>query len=264
MKKDRIVPKVAVWIISAALLFLAAMPAGAADAPTADEWKFTADLYGFLAGIGGKTGSGDDIDIPFDKILDNLDMTFMGGLGASKGKWSFAVDIVYMDLSADNKSDFTLPIGHEGLTVSTSASVDLKSWIVTPTIGYQLIDAERGSLNLIAGVRYFSMDIDFNLKATGPFTTRKFKLSASPDVWDGIVGVKGQLNLGSSWFLPCYADVGGGDSQLTWQVFGGVGYRFQHLDLVAGYRYLAYEFDPNPAVDKLNISGPLVGLRFHF
>jgi opacity protein-like surface antigen len=248
-----------------ALLLMAAIPALAADSGAADQWKFSANLYGFIAGIGGKTTGGDDIDVPFDTLLENLELTFMGGFSAHKGRIFLGVDLVYLSLSEDNDNQFTLPLSHEGLTLSTKAGLDLDSWIVTPTLGYNVIETKQGSLGVLAGARYFSMNIDLQLTAVGPRTTRHFTLSASPDVWDAIVGIKGELNLAPGWFLPYYADVGGGDSELTWQVFGGVGCRiYKNFDLIAGYRYLEYRFEPNPAVDKLNFSGPIVGAKYRF
>lgn len=56
----------------------------------------------------------------------------------------------------------------------------------------------------------------------------------SIDNRDGIVGVKGRLALGSAsgWFVPHYADVGAGDSHLTWQAMAGIGYAFQGFELI--------------------------------
>ena len=55
---------------------------------------------------------------------------------------------------------------------------------------------------------------------------------------------------------------------MTWQAFGGVGYRFGSWDLVAGYRYLAWEFDDDDkgggTFNDLDISGPMVGVKFVF
>ncbi len=240
------------------------MNTGAADLSAGNKWKFTGDIYLFAAGIGGESSSGGDIDVPFSDILKDLEMAFMGGLQARKGKWSLGADVIYMELSQSNDGQLGLPVGHEGLTVSTSSNLDLKAWIVTPTVGYNLIDTEKGTLDVIVGARYLSLNIDLDLTAVGPITTRKFQLSDSPHNWDGIVGVRGQLNLTPTWYLPYYADVGEGDSKATYQAFAGVGYRFKRVDAVVGYRYLAYEFEPNPAVRKLNFSGPIAGVKFAF
>jgi hypothetical protein len=269
MNANRLVAKIAGVLVAACLSTTVwaqspGMYTGAADSSAGDKWKFTGNIYFFAAGIGGESSSGGDIDVSFSDILENLDMSFMGVLQARKGKWSLGADVMYMDLSPSNDGQLPLPVEHEGLTVSTSANLDLKAWIVTPNVGYNLIDTEKGTLDVIVGARYITFDIDLDLTAVGPVTTRKFQLSDSPRNWDGIVGIRGQLNLAPTWYLQYYADVGEGDSKATYQAFAGVGYRFKSVDAVVGYRYLAYEFEPNPAVRKLNFSGPIAGVKFAF
>ena len=82
---------------------------------------------------------------------------------------------------------------------------------------------------------------------------------------DGIVGVRGHVPIGDKWYIPFYFDIGTGDTQLTWQILGGVGYRFKHFDLVGGYRYMDWNFNNNDDVfGDLNLSGPFVGAKFVF
>jgi hypothetical protein len=54
-------------------------------------------------GSGGETTSGDNIDISFSDIIENLDMSFMGTLTASKGKWTLITDAVYTNFTLDTK-----------------------------------------------------------------------------------------------------------------------------------------------------------------
>jgi opacity protein-like surface antigen len=62
--------------------------------------------------------------------------------------------------------------------------------------------------------------------------------------------------------------VGTGDTDMSWQAFGGIKYSFSRLDLVAGYRHLEWDFDDNDTggelFDDLYISGPVLGLRYNF
>ncbi|MBK6396605.1 MAG: hypothetical protein IPF73_19570, partial [Betaproteobacteria bacterium] len=48
-----------------------------------------------------------------------------------------------------------------------------------------------------------------------------------------IIGVKGRYAFGADrrWFAPYYLDVRTGDSDLTWQAMGGLGYRFSWGDI---------------------------------
>jgi hypothetical protein len=88
--------------------------------------------------------------------------------------------------------------------------------------------------------------------------------SVSVRNWDGIVGVKGRFSFGTDrrWFVPYYADVGAGDSDLTYQLLTGIGYSFQWGEMVAQWRYLSY--DLGLKIDKLSFNGPAVALNFRW
>jgi hypothetical protein len=51
---------------------------------------------------------------------------------------------------------------------------------------------------------------------------------------------------------------------LTWQAMAGIGYKFKWFHVNAVYRYLKWDFDDNAALDKLDISGPALGIKFVF
>jgi len=248
-------------VFATAALTLALSVAHAADSAPGTGWKYTADIYLFAAGVGGETKTGGDVDIGFDTLLKDLDMGFMGVLGARKGMWSLNADVIYLDVSADNSGQLTLP---GSINIATSSTAELKGWIVTPYVRYNLIDTEQGSLDAIAGARYLYLDASLKLTTVGPIARRDARISGSGTAWNGIVGVRGRLNVAPKWYVPYYADVGTGESNLTWQLFAGVGYQFKSFDAVVGYRYLAWN-DIGIAVFKdLDLSGPLVGVKFDF
>ena len=56
---------------------------------------------------------------------------------------------------------------------------------------------------------------------------------------DPIVGIKGRLDIDPSWYVAGWGMVGGfgAASDVTWDVFGGVGYQWNEwLSLFARYR----------------------------
>jgi hypothetical protein len=253
--------KLALSCLASTLVLSAALPVHAAETPTDNDWHFGASLYFWGAGIGGETTNGGDIDIGFNDILENLDMTYMGTFEARQGKWLLMTDVIYMDVSAGNHGDIKTPLGD----IAKSSSIEQANWIITPVVGYNLIDDSKWSLDVVGGARYLSMDVTVKLKATGPLnTTRKYETSDSGDVLDAIVGVRGRVNLAQNWYLPYYADIGGGDSDWTRQIFAGVGYQFNQLSVNAGYRYLEWSFKDSDVLDNQNISGPLIGMRYQF
>jgi hypothetical protein len=258
------------WLAAGALSLATAIPVTAAAASGSDQWEYSADIYMWGAAIDATTQTGGDIDMSFNDILKDLDMTFMGGFGARKGKLSLLVDAVYLDISQSDGGSETIPIlgGAVNVTRTVDTDITMKSWITTFGAGYNVVDNDRATLDLIGGARYFWIDVDvkLNLSRDGEFlqTSRQVKVSESDHVWDGIVGVRGMINLDKNWYMPYYADVGTGGSQSTWQAMAGVGYQFKWGDVVLAYRYLDYNFDSDFVLDDMNISGPLLGARFRF
>ena len=84
--------------------------------------------------------------------------------------------------------------------------------------------------------------------------------------WDAIVGVKGRYSFGANrqWFLPYYADIGTGQSDLTWQAFGGLGYQFSWGSILGGWRYIDYDFKSGSNIESLTFNGPMVGVAFNW
>jgi hypothetical protein len=236
------------WV--AAILVWVVCLAGAVSAEESahdDGWQFAAELYFWGASIGGKSASGSDIDIELDDILDSLEFAFMGAAGVRKGKWSLAVDLIYLDAE---DSDAIAP----GL----NASLELTNWVITPLVGYNLVDTEGIRLDILGGARYLYIKTDLGVEPLG------LRAEDSGSNWDAIIGSRGVVDLAEKWYLFGYLDIGTGESDLTWQAFGGVGYRFKYFDLVAAYRYLRWDFDDNQALDDLYLHGPVFGIRFAF
>jgi hypothetical protein len=225
-----------------------------------DKWEFGAEIYLWGASIGGNTGTGSDLDISFDDLLSNLEMAFMGAVGARKGKWSLMLDAIYLDVKGDDK--FTIPVGP--LDINASGSVKLTGWILTPSVGYNLLKKERIQLDVLAGARYLYLKSDAKINFSAPLPSNQRRDTVSGSGWDGIIGIRGHVNLNQKWYLPYYADIGTGSSNTTWQVFGGIGYRFKRLDLILAYRYMDWNFDDSDAFEDLTLHGPFIGVAFKF
>jgi opacity protein-like surface antigen len=224
----------------------------------AKDWSFGADIYLWAADVGGETSRGNDIDISFSDLMENLDFGFMGVGHVYHDKWHASLDVLYLDLSDENGKDVTLP---DDRTLSGRADLSLTSWVLTPVVGYVALETERFQLEPFAGARYLNLDTSLDIRVNE--RTRNF--SDSEGLWDGIVGVRGDVNLDENWYLPYYADVGTGDTDLTWQAMAGVAYRInQTVDVGVTYRYLEWQFDDNALINDLNFSGPMLGARFRF
>jgi len=249
-------------VVSVTLLLLFCW-ANSTAAQDTDKWEFDLTLYGWFADIGGTVNHpggvvpGGPFDIDVSDIIDNLSMIFMGGFEARKNRWSIIADAIYLDVG--NDKDTTVATG-SGVPVNASVDLDISSWILTGGIGYEVVQADHGTLAVVGGVRYATVDVDVTLD----LLRQQAERSESEGLVDGIVGVRGFITLNEQWYLPYYADIGTGDSDLTWQALAGIGYRFSWGDIKLVYRYLRYEMDDDKLLKDLDASGPALGVVFRF
>jgi len=251
-------------ILGTAALLIGPLQAKA-ETTASDDWQYGASLYFFAPAVKGSTASGSDIDVGFDTLLDSLNMTFMGAFEARKGKWSALADVLYLNVGANGGATVPLtdPLG-QPLGIQADADLKLRGWVLGVVGGYNVYDTSQASVDVIAGLRYLEMKASFGLGLQGQRLGRAIESNASGVVWDGVVGVKGRANLSGDWFLPFYLDVGTGESDLTWQALGGVGYRFHWGDVSLAYRYLKWDLGSSSPIDDISFSGPQLTATFRF
>ena len=256
-------------LCAGALTLASAVPAAAPEASSgdrvewfggapADRWVYGAEVYMWGASVGGDTTSGDRVDIDFGDLFKDLQLGFMGTVAAARDKWTLFADLIYLDVEDDTKGTIDIL----GNPVPTKVDVELKGFITTLGGAYSFLDTDTTRLNLVAGARYLWLKADLDVEVGGLGDEG----SDSGTVWDGVVGLRGKTDLAKKWYLTYYADVGAGDSDLTWQALAAINYRFQKVDAVLGYRYLDWDFDEGDMLnfDDLNLSGPFAGFKFRF
>lgn len=219
-----------------------------------NAWKNEISIYGWLPSISATTpfpNSGDS-SVDAEQIIDNLKMVFMGGYAGRNDTWSVYGDLIYVDLG-DSRSH-TFP-NNDVATVS----LDMKAMLINAGVGYNLVNTGSGILDLTAGIRYLELKVDLN---TDLFVNRS--LSGSKDFTDFFIGVRGYKNINENWYIPYEADIGTGDSQLSWQLFTGVGYRYDWGDVKLGYRYLEYDMEDDAIVEGLTLNGAVLGVSIKF
>jgi hypothetical protein len=198
-------------------------------------------------------------------------------------RFSLLTDIMYMNLgvSTANIRSFDLgvtsvPVDH---ALTTSTSTRLQSTIWTLAGGYTVAEGTWGNVDLIAGLRLLAIDdrTNFNLatviaRPDGSIALgRSGTLSAGRSVWNGIGGVRGRVYLadmdwfgGGRIFVPYYFDIGAGGSNLTWQIFSGVGYQAGSIGVTVGYRYLSFQQSSSAVIQKMSLGGPIITASFRF
>ena len=249
----------------------------AAEQPAGDQWTFAVTPYLWLPSLSGSlkydlpgNDSQPEVDVGED-LLDNLEMAFMISGEARKGKWSIFTDYIYLDFGSEDSRvksfggtliDATIDLGTE-----SSLSGDL--WTLVG--GYSLVQDPGTTLDVIGGFRYLGIEAktDWSLSATvdssGETLAASGSISQSEDLLDGIIGVRGRVKLGdSNWAIPYYADIGTGDSDLTWQAMAGITYNWNWGGVSLVYRHLAYDMDDDKLLQDVEFSGPALGATFHF
>ena len=219
-----------------------------------NSWKNEVSIYAWLPSISANTplptSGGESIDA--EDILDKLKMVFMGNYSGRNDTWSVFGDVIYLNLG-DSKNH-TFPNNDVAYV-----SMDFKTLLVNAGVGYNLVNTGDGILDVTAGVRYLDLEVDVS---TALFVNRD--LSGSQDFTDFFIGVKGYKNINENWYIPYEADIGTGDSELSWQVFAGVGYRYDWGDVKLGYRYLEYDMEDDAIVEDLALSGAVLGVSIKF
>lgn len=229
-------------------------------APAEDSgWRFRIAPYAWLTAIDGDVGVGAltaPVDISFSDTLDKLDLAYMFLVEAGYDRWSLTADFIY--------GDFSNEIGGGGQPFR-SFQYEYTQWVLTPTVGYRVIQTDGYAMDLFAGARVTSFETTLTGRLAGGGQIQR----GEEDTWtDPIIGIRGQSDLGERFILRYNADIGGFgvSSDLVWQAFLGLGYRITDgATLAIGYRGLGIDapFGENATLDVVN-HGPLVGFEFRF
>lgn len=131
-----------------------------------------------------------------------------------------------------------------------------RSWAWTVAGSYAAVETPRVDLHTLAGMR--RLNAETALDSDGGHGTAR-------DAWDAVLGVRGRVKLGEGrWFAPYYLDVGTGQSDLTWQASGGIGYAFSWGEIVGTWRHLDYNFATTSRMRDLTFSGPSISFGFRW
>lgn len=221
-----------------------------------DKWEFSIAPYFFLAGLDGTVGvSGQraEVNATFRDLFRNLDFAVMGQFEARKGNWSFLGDVMYMSLSGEKVTPSPF---------FSDLAVEVKELIVEPSVAYRVVKAERGTVDVLGGVRIWHVNAHLTFQ---PRILPLVDVEGSKNWADPIVGARGVAKLSPRVFAMGRFDVGGFGvgSDFTGQVFGGVGFQVKpKIALIGGYRYLRADYFNEGFIFKTAMSGIMLGAKF--
>jgi len=270
------------FAVAGFILSLGALASGRATADEVDkwdgQWHFDATLYGWVpfmyttvnvpAIAGGGTQT---IETQPSQYLKYVKMGALFDGAIQKGDWGLWTDFVFLNLgtTVTHSRQIGLPGGDPLLVVNREidTAVRIAIWTVAPS--YTVVHNDVGNLDVIVGLRYTSVRLSLAYEFTAP----PLPLMQGGGFWptrdstDGLIGVKGKLNLSSDgkWFLPYLLDVGDGNKNWQWEAFLGAGYHFHWGEITLGVRNLEYRTTDNQVlINKVRMTGPTFGASFHW
>ena len=232
--------------------------ARAQNAGPTSGWSFQLTPYLWLAGINGDVEGPHGLSASFDAgigdVLSHLDGGLMLLGEARYRRWGILLDFDYARLSGTGGSLSPI-LGQPSLTT--------REILVTLDGAYRFIDSDAFKLDALAGVRIMSVDND--LSFSGALLPPRSDNGG--DTWaDPVVGLRTILPIGGGFVANALGDVGGGpNGDLTWQIYGGIGYDFnESVSAYVGYRYLSMNHQDGNFKFNINQQGPILGVGFRF
>ena len=216
------------------------------------DWEFITSIYLWGLGIDGTQGLGGrtfNVDVSFSDIVSDLDFAYTGAFELRKGRWGVLADLQYSELSVSASS----PRGR------LNVNLGLQQFLGNFLINYRIVDTDRAILDLYAGARLNWLDMNIS-GAAG------LRGTSGSQTWaDAIAGFRTRVALGGSWYFQANADIGAGDSDLTWQALGLFGYKLNdHWSLGAGYRAIGTDFGSGGFLFDTISHGPILGAQVRF
>ena len=221
-----------------------------------DKWEFQFVPYLWFAGLKGQVGIGDrvaDVDADFGDIFDKLNFGFMAALEARKNRFGLFTDLLYLKVSAENATPGAL---------FSSVKLTQKVFMLEEAVAYRLYEKNGSSVDAMAGIRFWHLNT--RLLFT-PGISPEVEADRSKNWVDGLAGLRGRAYVSKSIFVFGRGDVGGGGSDLTYQLIGGGGLTFrERFSFLLAYRYLHVNYDRDNFLFDIGIKGPAIGFGIKF
>ena len=236
-----------------------------APAVAGEGWQFNLAPYVWGAGIDGRVAHAAlprdfDVDMPFSDILQNLDVGAMLAFEARKGRAGLVLDGLYVKTS----NDATIP--RLGLPVSLGATT------FTGLVAgqYRIVDDGVGSLDVVAGVRYWSIDarIGYDLPPVVPLppgVPHAYDHSEGATWVDGMAGAKAVVHLSPRVTVNAHGMLGAGGSRFSSDALVAVGFGLgPSTSLLLGYRHMTSDYRDGAFRLATRLHGPAAGMSIRF
>ena len=223
-----------------------------------DEWQFNLiPFYVWVVNIEGSSQASShvgDIKFDFEDVFD-LDAAFLGHFEAMhKSNWGLLIDTNYIGIT-----------GGQDFSIGSVLNVDFEATLVEFS-GLYRIDKQNHTFDLIAGLRYFNLDLDLHLEGGS-----NAEVNPGHDWLDPLIGARWNWHFAPNWQFHVRGDVGGFGvgSNLSWQAISLLDWQpFENVSFVAGYRALYEDYEDKDGLELFKIDatfhGPIIGLNFRW
>ncbi len=240
-----------------------------------EEWRFEVTPYIWGSGVSSTLFYNDrylnTANLSTSNVLGDLKSGGMIAAEAHYGNWGIMGDLVSATLQTTNNSNVSVKppsLGGAVVPVNVADKVTLQQNIITGAVTYTALNNQNVYLDGLLGARGImaTATVSADLSALG--YSKGFVDSKSVSTLDPIVGFKGRYRIaGSTWYIPFYADIGGGGgtTNMTWQGVIGVGKTFEKwVDVSLAYRTLYYDMKGDGLLQKTTFKGPQLAATFKF
>jgi len=149
--------------------------------------------------------------------------------------------------------------------IDIEVDVDLEVASSTLAAGYSVVQRPEIDVDLLGGLRLWSVDLDVDVPNRIPRLPNRYSES---ETWaDIILAGRVRYQFAPAWSVIAYADYGGFEwaSEATWQAAATINYRASERWYVsAGYRALALDYEQGGLDLDTTIAGPLLGVTARF
>lgn len=226
-----------------------------------DQWHFAVSPYLWFPWVHGTVGAfGRDagFSVTPSDLLSHARFGLLGVVEARRNRIVSPIDTLWLNVKATKALPFPGPL-------ATSASVTANIFILTPKVGFRVINQDRFKADFLTGIRYFYFGetLSFSPSLLG------LNFSKNQNWVDPLVGGRLQADLSQKTMITIAGDVGGWGvgSQMDYQIVGLLGYKLKpNLTLQGGYRYLYFDREksgPAGATANVAMSGILIGVTMN-
>ncbi len=204
-----------------------------------------------MHGTVGALGRTVSVDATAGDVLSKFNIGLMGAGELRRNRLVLPLDFMWIKLSDDK----VLPID-----TAISAKAKVYQAVLTPKVGYQILDHPKLKVIALAGIRYWYLGTNLSFQPS----SLGLSFSRSANLVDGVAGGRITAPLSPKISVTILGDAGGGGANLDYQVAALFNYQIKpKWTLQGGWRYLDLDYrGSNQFIYDAAQSGLILGVIY--